>query len=41
MGNLKELSLEIRQDFQWRDRDTNPATAPVAYNLSCLQNMQG
>jgi hypothetical protein len=28
-------------DFQWRDRDTNPATKPSTQNLSCLQDVQG
>ena len=28
-----------RRDFQWGDRDTNPATNPLTYNLSSLQDV--
>ena len=29
------------QDFQWWDWDTNSATKPLTYNLSCLQDVLG
>jgi hypothetical protein len=29
-----------RQDFQWKDKDSNPPTKPSTQNVSCLQEVQ-
>ena len=39
LQGLKWPSPVTRQDFQWREQDTKPATKPSTYNLYCLQNV--
>jgi hypothetical protein len=34
--NMKQLTPVMRQDFQWKDGDTKPATTPLLHNISCL-----
>ena len=36
-----KLVFFCKKDFQWWDWDINPATKPLTYNLSCLQDVLG
>jgi hypothetical protein len=39
--SLNQPSSGTRQGLKWRDWDTNPATKPSTYSLSCLQSVLG